>query len=360
MGDMPASRDGFDAQSGLVWRYRPAPAGGSDCLAVVYSQVRVPAGRFGLERLFANTRHACLFLNCPDPVWYLGCETAIDRAIDAAAQASGAARIVHYGASKGAYGALAAALRRGDGRAFAFGPELALGRPGSQSGAVRSPAMANAPDMAEQLQRAGTGPDLTLAFGILDATDTAGALALSNSDLPERVRVLRLVSSHASHDHLYTLNIARKLISGFTRDLEALCAERGLIAKDETAELAHFASFAATVAEAAEQGDVAGEAVADAVTSALIDPYARLNPGYGLAVGQALMRLDRRAEAAGWLAGVQERIDAMPGASALPKRWRKAVWRARLSATEGTEHVALLAEAQARFPGESFEEGGPA
>lgn len=359
--DMATGSDGHDPASGLVWRYRPAPAGGSDCLAVVYSQVRVPERRFGLERLFANTRHACLFLNCPDPTWYLGCETGIDRAIDAAAKASGAARIVHYGASKGAYGALATALRLGDGRAFAFGPELVLGRPGSQSGAVRSPAMANASDMAEQLRRAGSGPELTLVFGILDATDTAGAVALSGRDLPERVRVLRLVSSHASHDHLYTLNIARKLIAGFSRDLEALCAERGLIADDETADLARFARFFEVMAEAAEQGDGTGPAVSDAVVSALIDPYARLNPGYGLALGQALVRLGRRAEAAERLGEVEARIEAMPGANALPKRWRKAVWRARLSASEGTAaHGPLLAEAQARFPGESFGESGAA
>lgn len=352
--------EGHDPDSGLVWRYNAVPAGGSDCLAVVFSQVRVPPGRFGLERLFANTRHACLFLNCPDPVWYLGCEAAIDRAIDRAAKASKASRLVHYGASKGAYGALATALRRGDGRAFAFGPELVLGRPGSQSGAVRSAAMATAPDLGARLQRAGQGPDLTLVFGILDATDTAGAVALSGHDLPERVKVLRLVSSHASHDHLYTLNIARKLIAGFTRDLGGLCAERGLIAGDETADLARFAGFAETVAEAMEEGSGTGKAVAEAVAAALADPYARINPGYGLAVGQALVRLERRAEAAGWLAAVQERIDAMPGAAALPKRWRKAVWRARLSAVEGTARTALLAEAQARFAGETFEEGGPA
>lgn len=357
---IPPGQDGFDAQSGLVWRYLPAPNGGSDCLAVVYSQVRVPAGRFGLERLFANTRHACLFLNCPDPVWYLGCEAAMDRAIDQAAKASGAARIIHYGASKGAYGALAAALRRGDGRAFAFGPELVLGRPGSQSGAVRHPAMANAPDMAEQLQRAGAGPELTLVFGIFDATDTAGAVALSSRDLPERVRVLTLASSHASHDHLYTLNIARKLIAGFTRDLAALCAERGLIADDAPADLARFAGFAASMAETAEQGAGTETVVADAVASALADPYARLNPGYGLAVAQALLRLQRREEAAGWLGSVQERIDAMPGAGSLPKRWLKTVWRARLSALEGEARAVLLAKAQARFPGETFEESGPA
>ncbi|WP_067338607.1 hypothetical protein [Stappia indica] len=357
--DMATGSDGHDPESGLVWRYRPAPAGGSDCLAVVYSQVRVPEGRFGLERLFANTRHACLFLNCPDPVWYLGCEAAIDRAIDVAAKASGAARIVHYGASKGAYGALVAALRRGDGRAFAFGPELVLGRPGSQSGAVRSPAMANAPDMAEQLQRAGAGPEMTLVFGIFDATDTAGAVALSSRDLPERVRVLTLVSSHASHDHLYTLNIARKLITGFSRDLGALCAERGLIADDETADLERFARFFEGMAGAAEGSDGAG--LANAVASALSDPYARLNPGYGLALGQALVRLGRRAEAAERLGEVEARIEAMPGANALPKRWRKAVWRARLSASEGTAaHGPLLAEAQARFPGESFGGSGPA
>ena len=344
--------EGHDPASGLAWRFRPAPAGGSDLLAVVFSQVRVPPGRFGLERFFSNTRHACLFLNCPDPTWYLGCETAIDRAIDAALAASGAARIVHYGASKGAYGALVTALRRGDGQVFAFGPELLLGRPGSQSGAVVRPAMATAPDLAPRLARCGEGPELTLVFGIFDATDAAGAVALAGQDLPARVKVLRLLSSHASHDHLYTLNIARKLIAGFSRDLGTLCAERGLIAEDGTAELARFTAFAGRMA--AEEHDSQ-----DAVGEALADPYARVNPGYGLAVGQALIRLGEREQAAHWLAGVQERVDAMPGAGALPKRWRKMVWQARLAAADATTHTALAAQARERFPGEDWPEAAP-
>jgi hypothetical protein len=340
-----AGFEGCDAASGLSWRFRPAPrADSAGILAVVFSQMRVPEGRFGLERLFANTRHPCLFLNCPDPVWYLGCETAIDREIARAIKAASPRRIVYYGASKGAHGALATALRRGDGEAFAFGPELALGQPGSQSARVLAPAMASAPDLAGPLAEAKV--PVTLVFGIFDPVDAGGAAALGGRSLPEAVRVLRLASPHASHDHLYTLNIARKLIAGFDRDLAALCSERGLIAADTDAELAGFSGFASARAT--------GRLTADAIAAARRDPHRARNPGHALEVARALAGIGAPVEAAQELALAQAAIDASPGARALPKRWLKTFWRERIAALraggEDRAADALAREAGQRFP----------
>ena len=99
-------------EASLRQRFVSGPqSGGSGILAVVYSQVRVPEGRFGLERLFTDTRHACLFLNDLRWCWYEGQTEAIDAAIDAAVAAAKPSRIIHYGSSMGGHAALAAGLR---------------------------------------------------------------------------------------------------------------------------------------------------------------------------------------------------------------------------------------------------------
>ena len=345
----PAPEEGEDLASGLRFRHRRArDSANGGILVVVFSQVRVADGRFGLERLFANTRHACLFLNCPDPVWYLGCEAAIDREIARAIEAARPGRIIYYGASKGAHGAVATALRRGDGAAFAFGPELVLGRPGSQSARVFAPAMATAPDLAGMLAACRKVP-ATLVFGVFDPVDAGGAVALSGRPLPETVRVLRLASPHASHDHLYTLNIARKLIAGFDRDLAALCSERGLIAADTDADLARFAGFA--------EARAAGRLDQQEIAAARHDPYRARNPGYGLEIARALADIGAPAEAAGVLARAQAAIDASPAARSLPKRWLKGFWRERIAALRaaGETHAADVAEQEARrrFPADA-------
>lgn len=166
--------EGHDPQSGLRWRFRAAPAGGTGTLVVVQSQARVVPPRFGLERLFATTRHACLFLDCPDAAWYLGCEEAADAAIDAAIARSAPSRIIHYGASKGAFGALATALRRQDGAAYAFGPEFELGVPGTQSGLYRAHGQPGEPDLVRALAETRSPHPLTLVFGLHDPVDADG------------------------------------------------------------------------------------------------------------------------------------------------------------------------------------------
>lgn len=332
-----------DAATGLTWRFRPGR--GSGVLAVVFSQARVPEGRFGLERLFARTRHDCLFLNCPDALWFLDCDDQIDAAIEAAIAASSPRRIVYHGASKGAHGALVAGLRRGDGAIHAFCPELRLGAPGSQSALYRPQSAGPGPDLAALLTAAPTPHPVQVAFGLLDPIDAAGATALTGRENANPLlQVLRLRSSHAAHDHLYSLNIIRKLITRYDRDLEAMCAERGLIAEDAPADVARFAEVAS--------GLIRGEA--DALAEALADPYARDNPGYAQCLATALIAAERCEEAEARLVALQTLIDADPVLSGLPKRWRKTVWQTRIDGrlhagdTAGTDHLRRMLARQ--FP----------
>jgi hypothetical protein len=338
--------DGTDPQTGLAWRYRPAPEGSAtrdSILAVVFSQARVPSGRFGLERLFAQTRHACLFLNGPDPDWYRNCDEATDRAVALACERSCPQRIVYYGASKGAYGALVTGLRRGDGEIYAFGPEFRLGLPGTQSGLVMN-ADPDARDPLSMLKAAPDGPAVHLVFGIFDAVDAQGAARCLQGDLPARARPLTLRSSHASHDHLYSLNIIRKLITRFDRDLGRLCAERGLVADHAAGDIARFARAGA--------GFAAGRP--DAALALESDPYTACNPGLGLLVAEALIGAGDFDRAESRLAATQAIIDDDAVLGGLPKRWRKQLWRTRLSARraagDAQGYSRLRAEARSRYP----------
>ena len=105
------------AVDGLAYRLRSA----SEALVVVFSQVRVPAGKFGLERLFAATTHSLLFLNEPVNGWYRNREAVLDRLIGEAATVVKAKRLIFYGSSMGAFGAAATAALASDLRAASLG-----------------------------------------------------------------------------------------------------------------------------------------------------------------------------------------------------------------------------------------------
>ena len=90
----------MDAGRGdLAHRFRV----GGDTLVVVFSQVRVPAGKFGLERLFASTTHSLLLLNQPANDWYRSCGEDIDRLIGEGVTIAKAGRVILYGSSMGAF-----------------------------------------------------------------------------------------------------------------------------------------------------------------------------------------------------------------------------------------------------------------
>ena len=338
-------KPGEDAASCL--RHRLAPGAGSGLLVVVYSQVRVPDGKFGLERMFSATRHACLFLNDTRNGWYLGQEAAIDAAIEAAIASVQPARILHYGASMGGYAALVTGLRRRDGAIHAFGPELELGRPGSQSALYGlphpgTPAEALALDPALDGLRRELAHPVHLYFGHLDPVDSAGVARVLAQGLGSRL--FDLASCHASHDHLYTLNVIRKITRTFDRDPEDELVARGLI---RPLPRAFHAGFAA-----------AGEAFAagERLTPEQLDALAALAPGHA-----GLLRL--RAEAVAGTGDLALAVDLMQAAEAaiardpalhgLPKRWRKdlplarAGWMLALGQTDAA--VALLADCRETF-----------
>ncbi len=319
---------------------RATAARGSDVLAVVFSQVRVPAGRFGLSRLFARTAHACLFLNQPENAWYRGTEDAVDRAIARAVDATRPASVVLYGSSMGAFGAAAAAARRPDARAILFAPDFRIGEAGSRSveaGLAPDPREA---DLAALLMRPRTGP-IDAVFGLFDAYDGGVAARLAAADLPPPVRLVTLASTHEVHDHLFSLNLIRRVIATFRRDLVVEAGDKGLLLPLRDRE-AHRALAALALDDTPDPAAIRALGLAG-------------NPAAALLEAEALATAGDRAGAEERLARLQAEIDASTVLSGLPKRWRKAVPRRRIAllGESGQMQAALtvaLAAAQA-FPG---------
>ncbi|SUA99126.1 Uncharacterised protein [Pannonibacter phragmitetus] len=318
-------------EASLRQRFVSGPqCGGSGILAVVYSQVRVPEGRFGLERLFMDTRHTCLFLNDLRWRWYEGQTEAVDAAIDAAIAQAKPSRIIHYGSSMGGHAALAAGLRRGDGEVHSFGPELEPGRPGTQSADYGLPhpgTAAQALTLAPEFAKLETPPahPLHFYFGHFDAADAAGAARVLSRKEPvpgmAGIHVHELASCHASHDHLYALNVIRKIIRTFERDPAAELAARDLLRPLPPAFYAGFSQAAELLA----QGAVPEEA--DLLHLAGLAPdhigllRLRANAAAARADLESALALMTQAEA---------QIASHPGLAALPKRWRKDLTLARI------------------------------
>jgi len=310
----------------------------------VFSQVRVPEGKFGLERLFAGTRHACLFFNDLSGHWYQGQEQEIDAALDHAIDQVRPERVVYYGSSMGAYGALMTGLRHGDGSVYAFGTELDLGRPGGQSpGDLAGPPGGLVPAIKALERAAKTLKDCHLFYGALDPVD-ARQVQLLGASATGTIHLHLLRSSHASHDHLYSLNIIRKIISGFERDPRSLCAERRLLAKETKEDLKLFSKVHEDLISG-RPGD----------PTALIETGRRLNnPGMLQWAAEVLVAHERLDTAAGLLSEADTMTHADPVLAGVPKRWRKLLplrW-AELLAELGdvSEAETVLAECRSRFP----------
>lgn len=299
MQDTPARR----AQ--LLSRFHPGTSG---VLVIVYSQVRVPAGKFGLERLFARTRHSCLFLNDAASSWYLGQEHAIDQAVDEAISLSKPSRIIHYGSSMGGYGALSTGLRRKDGTIHAYGTELRPGRPGYQSTA--NGVSSQDPRLFDFAGKDTPFP-LHLYFGCLDPVDAANA-AFAADVLPQACLHL-LASCHASHDHLYSLNIIRRITSTFERDPDKELASKNLLSADSLADLGQFGALAEAMTEGRE------------VSPQQIERLSALprNPGMLRLLGEAHWRAHASDAALETLERAERLIDKDAVLKTLPKRWRK-------------------------------------
>lgn len=332
--------------SGLAARCTAAR--GSDVLAVVFSQVRVPAGRFGLSRLFARTSHACLFLNQPENRWYRGVEDAVDRVIDRAAALVGPRRVVLYGSSMGAFGAVAAAARRPEAEAVVFAPDFRIGEAGSQSAAAGLAAASGEPDLTDLLARRRSGR-IDVAVGLFDPYDAGVAARLAGAGFPDAVRLVPLASSHELHDHLYSLNVIRRVIAGFSRDLAAEAASKGLaIAVSDWAPYRRFAALA--------EAFRAGEPVDPA---AVRDLGLTDNPGMALLEAEALAASGDVAGAERRLAGLDAAVRSSRVLSSLTKRYLKEIPRRRIALLErlGRRDAALAvaARAAAEYPSdESF------
>lgn len=310
--------DGLAACFAPLLRTGPAAGGigrGSGVLAVVFSQVRVPAGKFGLSRLFARTQHHGLFLNDLTGGWYRGQAAAIDAAIDTAAARLAAVlgappRRVYYGSSMGAHGALATALRRGDGEAIVFGPDLVVGAPGSQSGRAGLLPDAGDPDLLAALDN-WTGPPLDLVFGLFDPADGATAAAIAGLPPSPTRRLVPVASTHEVHDHLFSLNVVRRAIAGFSRPIADEVAAKGLLVPaPDWAALARLGAIAADV-------HVGGAWPAPATVDAL---------GLGVHPGAALLAAEGEAASghpgagADRLGDVLAALAADPALATLPKR----------------------------------------
>ncbi len=285
--------------------------GSSGLLVVVFSQVRVPVGKFGLERLFAKTRHNCLFLNDTQNGWYLGLDQEIDLRVSQAISDMRPERILYYGSSMGGYGALATGLRRQDGDIHAFGPELRPGRPGYQSTAYGiSAGDSRLCSFDEKSQPHNI--DIQLYFGGFDPVDAANA-AFARDCWP-KANLHLLKSSHSNHDHLYSQNIIRRIIRTFERDpAQELASKQLLLPESELVSLSRFGALAEAFAAGR---DPAPEDIASL-------------PGYGSNPGMLHLCAEIHAargnlsEALIQMKTAEDLIEENPVLSSLPKRWRK-------------------------------------
>lgn len=324
---------------GLAHRFRLK----SDTLVVVFSQVRVPAGKFGLERLFAGTTHSLLLINEPVNDWYRVRATAIDALIGVAASEAKATRLIFYGSSMGAFGAAATAARYPEAELYAFAPDFRIGEPGSQSAVAGLSAQRHEADLGALLamSRQATAHVIVPLFDPYDAGVGARLAALS---LPDQVTLVPLRSSHEVHDHLYSLNIIRKVVATFRRSLADEAAARGLlVGPADWPAHARFAAARATF-----------DAGADLDPDALLGLLPETNPGLTLLAAEAAERTGDIGRAAALLGELDGAITSDIVLSGLAKRYLKEVPRRRIRLLDEMGDVTasrrVAGEAAARFP----------
>lgn len=315
---------------------------GSDVLAVVFSQVRVPAGAFGLSRLFARTSHAALFLNQPENAWYRDADDAVDAAIAAARSAVRPGRVVFYGSSMGGTGALAAGARHPEARVIAYAPDFRPGEPGSQSAAAGLLPRAGEPSVADLVAARRTGA-VTVLTGLFDPYDAGVASRLAVPAADGMLDLVTVASGHEIHDHLYALNVVRRIIATFTRSPADAVAARGVAAVLDPVRHGRFAALARAL------GCKDRPSVAD-VRALGLDG----NPGVALLEADLLEAEGDLDGAERCLRALQATIAASPVLSGLPKRYRKAVPRRRIDLLErlgrADDARAVAVEAARAFP----------
>lgn len=324
---------------GLAHRFRL----GSDTLVVVFSQVRVPVGKFGLERLFAGTTHSLLLFNEPINNWYRGREAVLDRLIGEAALAAKATRLIFYGSSMGAFGATVTAARHPAAELYAFAPDFRIGEPGGQStmsGLVAQPEEADLGGLLGSPRRGAA----RIVVPLYDPYDAGVGARLADRQLPDGVTLVPLRSSHEVHDHLYSLNIIRKVIATFRRDVGVEAAARGLLV--QSVDWPAYARLAAA--------RVAFEAGANTDPEILLGLLPDINPGLMLLVAEVVERTGDIRRAAALLAELDTAIASDVVLSGLAKRYLKEVPRRRIRLLNEIGDVAasrrVAVEAASRFP----------
>ncbi|MDX5595058.1 hypothetical protein [Pseudovibrio sp. SPO723] len=317
----------------------------SKTLMVVFSQARIPAGKFGLERLFAKTQHACLFVNHAGSLWYLGVDDELDQRIDAAVEAFAPERLIYYGASMGAYGALKTGLRRRDGEIFAFGPEFELGAPGTQSRDTVGPK----PEVPDYLPD-GLAGDLAypvhLFFGLYDWIDAKGYQTLTPLKERSNINLYGLKSPHASHDHLYTINVVRQITKRFDRDIPLIINNKNISYTMNRREIELFIDLGEAIAS---ELSLSGKLNSECEEMLLVT-----HPGYALLGAEVLSRRGETKRAVSLLRRWENQLSTDPVLASTPKRWRKRfpLERVRIELAAGELETARtsLSEMAARYP----------
>ncbi|GGB60914.1 hypothetical protein GCM10011316_36150 [Roseibium aquae] len=281
-------------------------------------------------------------MNDTENGWYLGLERDIDAAIDRAVSTAAPGRIIYYGSSMGGTAALATGLRRRDGTVHAFGAELRPGRPGSQSARYGVPPDdSRFPDFSGFDAPTADG-NFHLYYGLFDGTDAANA-AYAAQHMPQ-ASLHGLSSSHAAHDHLYSLNVIRRLITTFNRDPAVELAAKHLVYPGGMTDAAMFG--------AAQEAFSAGDHVPPGRLAAA--PGFARNPGIRLLHAEALGRAGDQAGMIVALGNLDHAIETHDIWGKLPKRWRKQIPLRRVEALVAlgrcSEAREALAQTCKRFP----------
>ncbi len=302
----------LDPDLSAAWK----PPGVSDVLFVIFSQVRVPRGKFGLAKLIMGREHAGVFFNDHRGQWYQGQEQAIDAVLENIIAQVNPRQIVYYGTSMGGYAALANGLRRGDGAIIAFGVDLPLGLPLSQSADA---GLTERRDLISELNTAQNHP-ITLCWGLFDASDAASWGLCARTVQNPHVKLVPVGSGHAVHDHLHTVNVVRRIIANPNHDLAGWVEKRGLLLAKPDPQ-AHLAFH--TLATCFTQGDAVS--LADVQALQLDD-----NIGLQRLAAEIEARHGDLQAAADRLGEVFWRIQREEALTDLPHRWVKPIARRRL------------------------------
>ncbi|MTI44722.1 hypothetical protein E1178_14000 [Roseibium hamelinense] len=148
-------------------------------------------------------------------------------------------------------------------------------------------------------------------FGVCDPVDALNA-AVAFDRLPHAKHHL-VWSSHANHDHLYSLNIIRRLIMTFNRPPEIELASKNLLADVPVKSLEQFGLTAEQL--------MSGNQVSVSGLRAL--PCFEQNPGMiWLAAKISEVQGDLQT-ALSWIEKAEDLIAHSNVLSTLPKRWRK-------------------------------------